>query len=653
MSAGEQPEVLWSPSGEWIEATELHRFAAAAGFAHASYDELWRWSVNDLEGFWSSVWRHFGVRADGDPSRVLAARAMPGARWFPGVELSFAEHVLAGRDDAALALQHATELAPPTPMTWGELRDETARVRAGLQRLGVQRGDRVAACLPNVPATVAAFLATASLGAIWSCASPEMGVATLADRFGQIGPKVLLAVDGYRFGGREFDRRDALRELGAQMGARTVQLSHLGGEGWEPGFADERGELAFERVPFDHPLWILYSSGTTGPPKAIAHGHGGILLEHLKTTHLHLDARPGDRVFWFTTTGWMMWNLLIGVLLTDASIVLYDGSPAQPTSDGLWDLVDAAGATHAGLGAGYITACAKAGARPGARLELRALRAVGSTGSPLPPEGFAWVYEHAMRDGWLFSTSGGTDVCTALVGGVPTLPVRSGELQARALGVRLEAWDERGRALTGAVGELVVTAPMPSMPVCLWGDADGTRLRDTYFNVYPGVWRHGDWIELREHGGAVIHGRSDATINRGGVRMGTSELYRPVLTHPDVVDALVVDVPQAMDASRLMLFVVLRDGVAESRDLGAQLKQLVREQCSPRHVPDEVRTVAEVPRTASGKALEIPVKRILAGEPPARVVNRGALANPAALDAFVSVAAELRATRADAPPAVR
>ncbi|MCE3267105.1 MAG: acetoacetyl-CoA synthase, partial [Solirubrobacterales bacterium] len=476
----------------------------------------------------------------------------------------------------------------------------------------------------------------------------------------QIGPKVLFAVDGYRYGGKDFERLDQVAEVAAQIPAleNVVLVPYLsespdlgrleGRDGIAPAttwsLLAELGrgiELRFERVPFDHPLWVLYSSGTTGLPKAIVQGHGGILLEQLKKSNLHLDAQEGDRVFWFTTTGWMMWNFLVGVLLTPASIVLYDGNPGQPDMGVLWDLAEWAGVTCFGTSASYITACMKAGVEPGAGRDLSRLRSVGSTGSPLSPEGFEWVYEHVGRDTWLFSTSGGTDVCTAFVGGVPTLPVYRGELQGRALGAKVESFDEKGEPLIGEVGELVLTEPMPSMPVFLWGDDDGSRYRASYFEKYAGVWRHGDWIEITPRGTAIIYGRSDSTINRGGIRMGTAEIYRAVAAQPEVADALVVDIPREGTEGWMPLFVVLADGVDLDDDLVARIKKGIREQCSPRHVPDEVFAVAEVPRTLSGKVLEVPVKRILMGEAPERAASRDSLANPASLDYFEELADRL------------
>ena len=632
--------MLWTPSAETVAHSRLTEFARFVGLDGAAYDELWQWSVDDVEAFWEAIWAFFDVRASRPYARVLDGHAMPGARWFPGAELSYAEHVFRGRDDDGVAIVHESELRARSELTWAELKAATAAIRAGLRERGVGRGDRVAAYLPNVPETVAAFLACASLGAIWSSAAPEFGVRSVVDRFEQIEPKVLLAVDGYRYGGKDFDRRAAVDELRTALRPEhTFVLPYLGGGGnWDE--LQGEGPLEFEQVPFDHPLWVLYSSGTTGLPKAIVHGHGGILLEQLKVVNLQVDLRPADRLFWFTTTGWMMWNFLVGGLLADAAIVLYDGSPGAPTLDRLWELAAGAGVTCFGTSAAYVGACMKAGTRPrGGGRDLSALRSVGSTGSPLSPEGFRWIYDE-LGDVWLFSTSGGTDVCTAFVGGVPTLPVVEGELQGRALGAKVEAFDEDGRSVVGEVGELVLTEPLPSMPTGFWGDVDGSRYFDAYFGMYPGVWRHGDWIELTERGTAIIYGRSDSTINRGGVRMGTSELYRAVLALDEVVDALVVDVPREGTDGEMSLFVVLRNGAELDETLEGAIRKSIRDYCSPRHVPDRIVAVPEVPRTLSGKLLEVPVKRILMGEPAAAVASRDALANPAALDAFAAFAAE-------------
>jgi acetoacetyl-CoA synthetase len=617
--------LLWEPADP--SGTQLARFMTARGFS--DYHELWRWSVEDLEGFWGSLWDWFGVA--GSYERVLGRREMPGAEWFPGAELNYAEHIFRLARPGATAIVHASESQPLSEITWDEMRDQVARCAAGLRRLGVGRGDRVVAYMPNVPETVVALLATASLGAVWSSCAPEFGTPTVVDRFKQIEPKVLIATEGYRYGGRDFDRRDRVAEIRAAI--PSIEHTVMVPSDWQR-LLDEPAELHFERVGFDHPLWVLYSSGTTGLPKAIVHGHGGILLEQLKTSSLHCDLGPWDRFFWFTTTGWMMWNFLVGGLLAGSAIVLYDG---QPDPHGLWAFAERAGITCLGTSASFIGACMKAGVEPP---ELPRLRSVGSTGSPLPVEGFEWVYRTLGPDIWLFSTSGGTDLCTAFVGGCPVLPVYAGELQARSLGAAVYAFDEAGRPTVGEVGELVITGPMPSMPLYFWNDPDGERYRASYFDVYPGVWRHGDWIKITERGTAVIYGRSDSTINRGGVRMGTSEIYSAVEGLPEVLDSLVVDVEGSM-----LLFVVLRPDAELDGDLTARIRTRLREYCSPRHVPDEIESIAEVPRTLSGKKLEVPVKKILTGADPAHAASRDSLANPAALDFFVERSPVSRSAR--------
>jgi acetoacetyl-CoA synthetase len=649
-----EPKLLWTPTPERIEAATLTRFARWVQATRGvdvidAYEDLHRWSVDDLDGFWSAVWEFFDVKASTPPERTLGDRSMPGTEWFPGATLSYAEHLFRGKPDSALALQHASELRELDFMTWGELRDLTARIATGLKFLGVTPEDRVVGYIPNIPEAIAAFLACASIGATWSSCSPDFGTRSVVDRFAQIEPKVLIAVDGYRYGGKDFDRRDVVAQLRDEIPSleHTVLLDYLGAEGDPPAdtmswreLIRQQEPLEFAQLPFDHPLWVVYSSGTTGLPKPIVHGQGGVLLEHLKVMNLHLDAQEGDRVFWFTTTGWMMWNFLVGVLLTEASIVLYDGNPGTPTLDRLWDLAAEAQVTTFGTSAAFIASCMKAGVEPRTK-DLGKLRAVGSTGSPLAPEGFQWVYDHVGADTWLFSTSGGTDVVSAFVGGVPTLPVYLGELQARALGADVRSWDPEGNALVNEVGELVLAQSLPSMPVFFWGDDDDqTRLRESYFDFYPGVWRHGDWIEITDRGTAIISGRSDSTINRGGIRMGTSEIYRAVLADDAIVDALVVDVPGRADHPDgwMPLFVVLRDGEELTDDLVARIKARIRTDCSPRHVPNEVHRIAEVPRTLSGKALEVPVKRILMGQPADQAASRDSLSNPAALDVFVEMA---------------
>jgi acetoacetyl-CoA synthetase len=668
---------LWQPTEQDRERAEMTRFARwlseREGRDLSSYEELRRWSLQELEQFWESIWDFCGVKSSRPYERVLSSHEMPGARWFEGAELNYAENMLGGvqrepgdlrsgrrRDPGALALVHCSELRELEELTWGELSERVAQAAGGLRSLGVQRGDRVVAYMPNIAETLIAFLASASIGAIWSSAAPEFGARAVIDRFAQIEPKIFLTVDGYRHGGKDFDRIANVEAILAELPSveHTVMLGYLdagaeldGAIGWQELL--ERGEhteLSFEQVPFDHPLWVLYSSGTTGLPKAIVQGHGGILLEQLKM-RMHTDLHAGDRMFWFTTTGWMMWNFLVGCLLCDAAIVLYDGSPAEPDLGALWGLAERAKITCMGLSAGLLASCEKDGIEPARDHDLSALRAIGSTGSPLAPESFKWVCEHVGSRIWLFSTSGGTDVCTAFVGGCPLLPVYEGELQCRILGCAVESWDEQGVAHIDRVGELVITEPMPSMPLFLWGDEDGERLRESYFEMYPGVWRHGDWIRITPRGGAVIYGRSDSTINRQGVRMGTSEIYRAASSLPEVLDALVVDIPKPGGDGELqmILFVALADGITLDDSLAREIKRKIREDCSPRHVPNEVRQIAEVPRTLSGKVLEVPVKRILMGAPPEQAASIDSLANPRSLDYFVELANELDLKPADSP----
>ncbi len=652
-------ELLWQPSRQAIESSHLNSYGRwleqHRGLSFPAYEDLWRWSTEDPDAFWQSIWDYFDVISSGDYDRVLSSDEMPGARWFEGTEINYAEHIFRNQDDDQVAIFAADERRPLSEVTWEELRSQVAAAAAGLRSLGVVPGDRIAAYMPNTPETVVAFLAAASIGAVWSSCSPDFGAGALSDRFAQIEPKVLLAVDGYTYGGKGFDRRAVVSELVNAMPSvrTTVILPYLEDQPevgsipnsmlWSELLAiDAAAALEFNRVPFEHPLWILYSSGTTGLPKAIVQGQGGILLEHLKKMNLHLDARPGDRIFWFTTTGWMMWNFLVSCLLTDAAIVLYDGNPGHPDMETLWQLADDAEVTCFGASASYISACMKTDVEPAKGRDLSRLRAVGSTGSPLAPEGFDWIYEQIGHDTWLFSTSGGTDLCTAFVGGVPTLPVYRGELQARALGASVEAWDEEGQALIGEVGELVITKPMPSMPLYLWNDEDGSRYHDSYFDTYPGVWRHGDWIEITDRGTAIIYGRSDSTINRGGIRMGTSEIYRAVLADPAIVDALVIDIPKAGTEGWMPLFVVLAEGAELDDDLRKRVAREIRQRCSPRHVPNEMVEVRTIPRTLSGKVLEVPVKRILTGTPPEKAASKDSLADPTSLDFFVEYARTLK-----------
>jgi acetoacetyl-CoA synthetase len=651
---------LWEPSEEFKRNAVISRYMRwledEKNYAFEDYSALWEWSVNDLEGFWGSLWEYFGVRASRPYERVLGQREMPGARWFPGAELNYAEHVFRTADDRLdePAVVHESEVRPLGEMSWRELRERTGALAAALREMGVERGDRVVAYLPNVPEAVVAFLACASVGAVWSSGSPDFGAGSLVDRFKQIEPKVLFATDGYRYGGKDFDRTDVVAKLQDEIPSleKTIILQYLSEDPdtsaladavlWDELLGEHAGaELQFEQVPFDHPLWVLYSSGTTGLPKAIVHSQGGILLEHLKKVYLHIDLGPADRFFWFTTTGWMMWNLLVGGLLSGATILLYDGNPGYPDMNALWKFAERTGMTHFGTSASYLTGCMNAEIEPGREFDLGRLKGIGSTGSPLPPEGFSWVYEHVKEDVWLYSTSGGTDLCTAFVGGVPLLPVRAGELQGRALGAKVEAFDENGEPVIDQVGELVITEPMPSMPIYLWNDPDEERLRESYFDVYPGIWRHGDWIKVSENGSCVIYGRSDSTINRGGVRMGTAEIYSAVEKVEEVADSLVVDIHKSDGSAFMPLFVVLQEGTELDDELVGRIKRSIRENASPRHVPNEILAVAEVPRTLNGKKLEVPVKKILSGTPPEEAASKDSLSNPDSLERFAELAERL------------
>ncbi len=657
MDAVEEGTRLWEPTEQGRARANLTRYLSwlneARGLTFVSYEELWHWSTTDLEAFWASVCEFFGVVFHQAYTRVLEDRRVPTARWFPGAQINYAEHALRRRDEH-VAVIFRSESRPLMTLTYAELSRRTAAVAVALKGMGVGRGDRVVSYMPNTPETLVAFLATACLGAIWSSCPPEFGIRSVVERFQQIEPRVLFAVDGYRYGGRPYNRMEAVAEIQRQLPTleATVLVPYLSDDPSFEGLTKVRrwqellgppidADLSFEPVPFDHPLWILYSSGTTGLPKAIVQGHGGILLEHVKALSLHLDLTPEDRFFWFTTTGWMMWNFLISGLLLGMTVVLYDGSPGYPDIRALWRFAEESGITYFGTSAPYILSCMKAGLGPGREFDLRRLRALGSTGAPLPPDGFRWVYQHVKRDLLLGSVSGGTDVCTAFVLSCPLLPVAAGEIQCRGLGAKVEAFDGQGRPVIDEVGELVITEPLPSMPVFFWNDPDSRRRRASYFETYPGVWRHGDWIKITPRGSCVISGRSDATLNRGGIRMGTSEFYRIVEEFPEVLESLVVDTGELGHEGRLLLFVVLRAGVGLDVSLRARIKQKLREELSPRHVPDAIYAIAEVPRTLNGKKLEVPVKRILAGAPAEGSVSRDAMGNPESLRPFVELARTL------------
>ena len=649
--------LLWEPSEELKQQATLTRYMhwleREKGLHVRDQEELWHWSVSHLEEFWASIWDFFSVKASRPYTSVLADRKMPGAQWFGGAELNYAEQVFRNASVGHPALLFQSERHPLRAVSWEELSRNVGSVANALRALGVKPGDRVVAYMANLPETVIAFLACASIGAVWSSCPPDFGTSSVIERFQQIEPKVLFAVDGYQYNGKEFDRRSVLSELQQALPTlhTTVLLPYLSKDTDTEGetsmvlwhdFLSSDTTLTFEQVPFEHPLWVLYSSGTTGLPKAIVQGHGGIVLEHLKSVGLSLDLKPGDIFFWYTTTGWMMWNILVGGLLVGTTILLYDGSPAYPTLNMLWKLAQESGMTFFGTSAGYITSCMKAGLEPGTTYDLSKLRALGSTGSPLPPEGFGWVYEHVKRDIWLASISGGTDVCSAFVGGSVLLPVYAGELQCRALGAKVEAFDEQGHPVINEVGELVLTEPLPSMPLYFWNDPGNTRYQESYFDVYPGVWRHGDWIKITPRGSAIIYGRSDSTINRQGIRMGSSEIYRVVEALPEVLDSLIVGVELPGGKYYLPLFVVLREGVELDDALKAKIKQQLRTNVSPHHVPDEIIAIEEVPRTLSGKKLEVPVKKLLMGMPIEKAISMDALNNPQAMEYFIEFAQKMR-----------
>jgi acetoacetyl-CoA synthetase len=667
---------LWEPGEGSARDARITSYAAwlreGRGPALRGYDELWRWSVADPAGFWASVWDYFDVIGRRGDGPVLSGGPMPDVTWFGGSTLNYARNALrtASTQPGKTAVIFRSEAGRSGSLSYGELASEVARVRDGLRALGVAKGDRVAAYLPNIPEALIGLLATSSLGAIWSSCSPDFGPRSVIDRLAQISPKVLLAVDGYPYGGNWFDRRQQVADivngmpgLDAVIMVDYLPVTEAAAAGpadaarvpvrqlrWDSLPGDATGAVAaaglsgpdqFEEVAFDHPLWVLYSSGTTGLPKAIVHGHGGIVLEHLKVLALHLDLGPRDVFLWYTTTGWMMWNNLVGGLLVGATVLLYDGSATHPGTGALWQVAGQAGVTYLGTGAPYLLACMKAGLRPGRDHDLSRLRGIGSTGSPLPPEGFRWVYDAVVAEGGqakdviLGSYSGGTDLCTGFLGPCPLLPVRAGVIPGRCLGASVEAYDAAGQPVTGAVGELVITRPMPSMPVGFWNDPGGRRYRESYFADYPGAWRHGDWIMIMPDGGCVIYGRSDATLNRGGVRMGTSEFYRIVEALPQVADSLVVDTGTLGAEGMLILYVVPAPGYELDDELAAQIRSGLRSALSPRHIPDEIHQVPGIPRTLSGKKLEVPVRKILLGTRPADAADLDALANPEVLASFV------------------
>ncbi|ANW21191.1 acetoacetate--CoA ligase [Streptomyces clavuligerus] len=655
MTSAANAAPLWQPDADRVAAARITRFQAWAAEhhgapAHGGYPALHRWSVDELDTFWRAVTEWFDIRFATPYETVLADTAMPGARWFPGATLNYAEHALraaAERPDAP-ALLPVDETHEAAPVTWAELRRQVGALAAELRALGVRPGDRVSGYLPNIPQAVTALLATAAVGAVWTSCAPDFGARSVLDRFQQVEPVVLITVDGYRYGGKVHDRTGTVAELRRELPTlRAVVHIPLIGTDTPDGALDwaavtaGTAEPRFEQVPFDHPLWVLYSSGTTGLPKAIVQSQGGILLEHLKQLSLHCDLGPEDRFFWYTSTGWMMWNFLVSGLLTGTTVVLYDGSPGHPSTGAQWSVAERTGATFFGTSAAYVMACRKAGVHPARDHDLSRVACVATTGSPLPPDGFRWLHDELAAAGperWIASVSGGTDVCSCFAGAVPTLPVHIGELQAACLGTDLQSWDPHGNPLVGEVGELVVTRPMPSMPIRFWNDPDGSRYRDSYFEMFPGVWRHGDWITLTERGSVIIHGRSDSTLNRQGVRMGSADIYEAVERLPEIRESLVIGVEEAEGGYWMPLFVQLAEGATLDDALRDRIKQIIREQLSPRHLPDDIIEIPAVPHTLTGKRLEVPVKRLLQGTPLTKAVNPGSVDDAALLSFYEDLA---------------
>jgi acetoacetyl-CoA synthetase len=663
--APERGAVLWAPSERVVGEARVTRYRAwlerERGLGFDDHEALWQWSVDQLEAFWASVWDYFGVVSSQPYAEVLADRRMPGAQWFTGARLNYAEHFFRHGSDERPAIVSLSEGHGPVELSHADLRRRVGALAAGLRGLGVRPGDRVVAYMPNVPEAVIALLAVTSIGAVWAACAPDFGTTTVIDRFAPIRPVVLIAADGYRFGGKLHDRRDSVAELQRALPTleHTVLVSYVQPDSTAPATLDAlpwldlvaaNAEPVFEQVPFEHPLWILFTSGTTGPPKCVVHGHGGILLEHLKALGLGLDVGEEDRYFFYGSTSWSVWNFLVGGLLLGATVVLYDGSPRYPDVNGNWRVAAATRATIMGTGAAYLIACEKEGAEPGRDIDLSALRHIVTTGSPLPASTSRWVYGHVRSDAWLDSSCGGTDTCTPFVGGSAVLPVYANEIQSRCLGVKVEAWTADGRPVTGEVGELVVTEPMPSMPIAFWDDPDGTRYRDSYFDVFPGVWRQGDWLILTARGSAIISGRSDATINKMGVRIGSAEIYAVVERFPEVVDSLVIGAEMPDGAYYMALFVVPAHGVQVDDKLRRALAEAIRGEVSPRHVPDEIHSAPAVPRTLTGKKLEVPIKKLFQGAALDDVTAPGAIDKPDAAQWYADFAARYtEATRRGRP----
>jgi acetoacetyl-CoA synthetase len=649
----ESPRLLWNPSEKFRNETNLHRFMdwlkEKRALSFRDYYTLWKWSVNNLSDFWESLWAYFDILHDGDYTKAFTESEMPNVKWFEGTRLNYAEHIFRNATSHYPAIVFKSEKSAITEVSWADLQHQVSALQSFLRQQGIRSGDRIAAYMSCTPEASVALLASVSLGAVWSSCSPDFGSNAVIDRFAQISPKVLIAVDTYTYGGKVFDKQHVITDLVKAMPSLECVIvvsnnrlqMEVPSHRWKDVMAVKSEDLVFTRVPFGHPMWILYSSGTTGLPKAIVHSQGGILLEQLKYGTFHNDFKPGERCFWYTTTGWMMWNYIHGSLLTGSTMVLYDGSPGYPDLNVLWKYTQDAGIHHFGTSAGFILANIKGGIKPLEAFDLSTLRSIGSTGSTLPPEGFDWVYDNVKKDLWLASMSGGTDVCSAFVGGNPTEPVYAGEIQCRALGCKLEAFNEEGRAVIDEVGEMVITEPMPSMPVSFWNDPDHKRYHESYFEMFPGVWRHGDWIKVTPKQGIIIYGRSDATLNRGGVRIGTSEIYRAVDKVTEVKDSLIICIERDGGEFWMPLFVVMQEGLTLNDEIKKKINTTIRSEYSPRHVPDGIIEVPDIPYTISGKKTETPVKKVLMGKDPKEVVNAGALRNPASMDFFIALAKSL------------
>ena len=646
------PKLLWKPSEETIVSSNLTRYIKWLNdqelTSSYNFNKVWEWSVENIDAFWLSIWNYFNVLSDNVPGQITSSKEMPGVKWFEGTKVNYAEHIFRNSTKQHPAILFKNERDNLSEISWAELEQKVAAFQQFLKNKGIKEGDRVVAYLPNIPEATAAFLAVNSIGAIWSSTSPDFGISSVVDRFSQIEPKLLITVDGYQYGGKPFDKTEEINAIIKELPSlqNVVLLPYLNPgssidfhsvSSWEEALKTKNEVLSFQRVKFNHPIWVLYSSGTTGKPKAITHSHGGVLLEHLKYLTFHNDVKPGERCFWYTTTGWMMWNYIQAAMLCGATIVLYDGSPAYPDMNAMWKLIEEAQITHFGTSAGFVAASMKANVQPGKDFDLNSLRSIGSTGSPLSPEGFDWIYEEVKKELWLASISGGTDVCSAFVGGNPRWPVYSGEIQCRALGCKLEAYNNDGYPVTGEMGEMVISEPMPSMPIYFWGDDDFKKYKESYFEMYPGKWRHGDWTEITERNGVIIYGRSDSTLNRGGIRIGTSEIYRAVESLEFIADSLVIYLDQNKK-DYMPLFVVLKSEATLTSEQIKKIKSTIRESYTPRHVPDEVIQIPEVPYTISGKKMETPIKKIIQGQPAEKVISKDAMKNPDALSFFIDLA---------------